>query len=120
MRHDFLGPARAFGFFTFIAGTNVLGVRLGMAGWPGTTAVLLVLAVLAWVVLGYVVPWTAVLGRSERPVVKDAKRHLVHLVDAVATGLRSERLRREERIAVDFVRFYLPGFDKSEFGQHTA
>ena len=72
MRHDFLDPSRAFGFFTFIAGTNVLGARLGMAGWPGATAVLLVLAVLAWVVLGYVVPWTAVLGRDERPVVKDA------------------------------------------------
>jgi len=72
MRGDFLDPARAFGFFTFIAGTNVLGTRLGMAGWQGTTAALLVVSVLAWVVLGYVVPWTAVLGRSERPVVKDA------------------------------------------------
>lgn len=72
MRGDFLDPGRAFGFFTFIAGTNVLGTRLGMAGWQGTTAVLLSVAVLAWVVLGYVVPWTAVLGRSDRPVVKDA------------------------------------------------
>jgi len=72
MRGDFLDPGRAFGFFTFIAGTNVLGARLGMARLQGTTAVLLVVAVLAWVVLGYVVPWTAVLGRSERPVVKDA------------------------------------------------
>jgi tellurite resistance protein TehA-like permease len=72
MRRDFMDPARAFGFFTFIAGTNVLGVRLGMAGWPGTTAALLAVAVLAWVVLGYIVPWTAVLGRDERPVVKDA------------------------------------------------
>ncbi|WP_255767637.1 tellurite resistance/C4-dicarboxylate transporter family protein [Pseudarthrobacter sulfonivorans] len=72
MRRDFLDPARAFGFFTFIAGANVLGVRLGMAGWQGTTAGLLSVAVLAWLVLGYVVPWTAVLGRDERPVVKDA------------------------------------------------
>lgn len=72
MRRDFMDPSRAFGFFTFIAGTNVLGVRLGMMGWQGTTAALLVVAVLAWVVLGYVVPWTAVLGRDERPVVKDA------------------------------------------------
>ncbi|GAC1382912.1 MAG: hypothetical protein NVSMB43_23780 [Pseudarthrobacter sp.] len=67
-----MDPSRAFGFFTFIAGTNVLGVRLGMAGWHGTTAGLLAVAVLAWVVLGYVVPWTAVLGRDERPVVKGA------------------------------------------------
>jgi tellurite resistance protein TehA-like permease len=72
MRRDFMDPARAFGFFTFIAGTNVLGVRLGMAGWTGATAALLAVGVLAWVVLGYVVPWTAVLGRDERPVVRDA------------------------------------------------
>ncbi|HAG61000.1 MAG TPA: tellurite resistance protein permease [Arthrobacter bacterium] len=72
MRRDFMDPGRAFGFFTFIAGTDVLGVRLGMAGWPGATALLLGVAVLAWVVLGYIVPWTAVLGRDERPVVKDA------------------------------------------------
>ncbi|GAA2203377.1 tellurite resistance/C4-dicarboxylate transporter family protein [Sinomonas flava] len=72
MARDFMDPGRAFGFFTFIAGTDVLGVRLGMAGWPAATAVLLAMAVLAWVVLGYVVPWTAVLGRDERPVVKDA------------------------------------------------
>ncbi|BCT77994.1 tellurite resistance protein permease [Sinomonas cyclohexanicum] len=72
IRRDFMHPGRAFGFFTFIAGTDVLGVRLGMAGWPAATAVLLCLALLAWVVLGYVIPWTAVLGRAERPVVKDA------------------------------------------------
>lgn len=72
MQRDFLDPGRAFGFFTFIAGANVLGVRLGTAGWPSATAVLLVIATLTWVVLGYVVPWTAVLGRDERPVLKDA------------------------------------------------
>ncbi|WP_427170107.1 tellurite resistance/C4-dicarboxylate transporter family protein [Arthrobacter sp. 92] len=72
MRHDFLDPGRAFGFLTFIAGTNVFGVRLGMAGWPRTTELLFVIAVLAWLALGYIVPWTAVLGREERPVVKDA------------------------------------------------
>ncbi|WP_413249019.1 hypothetical protein [Sinomonas flava] len=64
MARDFMDPGRAFGFFTFIAGTDVLGVRLGMAGWSGATAVLLAVAVLTWVVLGYVVPWTAVLGRD--------------------------------------------------------
>ncbi len=66
---DFLDPARAFGFFTFVAGTNVLGVRLGMAGHYTTTAVLLALSGVAWLLLGYIVPWTAVLGRVERPVV---------------------------------------------------
>lgn len=69
---DFTDPRRAFGFFTFVAGTNVLGVRLGLAGADEATAVLLVVSGLAWVVLGYVVPWTAALGRQERPVVATA------------------------------------------------
>lgn len=69
---DFLDPRRGFGFFTFVAGTNVLGVRLGMEGHYTTTAVLLVLAGTVWLVLGYVVPWTAVLGRVERPIVASA------------------------------------------------
>ena len=69
---DFMDPRRAFGFFTFVAGTNVLGVRLGLAGLPTATAVLLLASGLAWLVLGYVVPWTAVLGRQERPVVATA------------------------------------------------
>jgi len=69
---DFLDPARAFGFFTYVAGTNVLGVRLFMAGYHTITAVFLALTLLAWFVLGYVVPWTAVLAKTERPVVKYA------------------------------------------------
>jgi tellurite resistance protein TehA-like permease len=69
---DFMDPRRAFGFFTFVAGTNVLGVRLGMEGFYAATGWLLLLAGLAWLVLGYVVPWTAVLGREERPVVASA------------------------------------------------
>jgi tellurite resistance protein TehA-like permease len=69
---DFTDPRRGFGFFTFVAGTNVLGVRLGLAGLYEATAGLLVVAGVAWVVLGYVVPWTAVLGRQERPVLATA------------------------------------------------
>jgi tellurite resistance protein TehA-like permease len=69
---DFTDPRRAFGFFTFVAGTNVLGVRLGLAGHSTATAVLLCVAGLAWLGLGYVVPWTAVLGRQERPVLATA------------------------------------------------
>jgi len=69
---DFLRPDRAFGFFTFVAGTNVLGVRLGMEGAYLATGILLALAGTVWLLLGYVVPWTAVLGRVERPVVATA------------------------------------------------
>lgn len=69
---DFLDPRRGFGFFTFVAGTNVLGVRLGLDGHYTATAVLFALAGSAWLVLGYVVPWTAVLGPQPRPVVATA------------------------------------------------
>ena len=66
---DFVDPRRAFGFFTFVAATNVLGARLGLSGSSTVMAVLLIVAGTAWLVLGYVVPWTAVLGHQERPVV---------------------------------------------------
>jgi tellurite resistance protein TehA-like permease len=66
---DFRAPTRAFGFFTFVAGTNVIGARLAAAGWYDATLALLVVAASAWLVLGYVIPWSAVLGRAERPVV---------------------------------------------------
>ncbi len=69
---DFTDPRRGFGFFTFVAGTNVLGVRLGQAGFHNATAVLLIVAGTTWLALGYVVPWTAVLGRQERPVIASA------------------------------------------------
>jgi tellurite resistance protein TehA-like permease len=69
---DFMDPRRAFGFFTFVAATNVIGVRLAGAGFEDVTAALLVVSGASWLVLGYVVPWTAVLGRAERPVVATA------------------------------------------------
>ncbi|WP_298330616.1 tellurite resistance/C4-dicarboxylate transporter family protein [Haloactinopolyspora sp.] len=69
---DFMHPGRAFGFFTFIAGTNVLGTRLEMEGLHAVTAGLLAVGGLAWLVLGYVIPWTAVLGNDERPVIINA------------------------------------------------
>jgi tellurite resistance protein TehA-like permease len=72
IKKDLFDPARAFGFFTFVAGTNVLGVRLGMGGHHVATALLLAVAGVAWLLLGYVVPWTAVLGKVERPVVATA------------------------------------------------
>src|SRR5665647_1054910 len=69
---DFNDPRRGFGFFTFVAATNVLGVRLGAEGHYGATAFLLLVSGISWLVLGYVVPWTAALGRKERPIVADA------------------------------------------------
>lgn len=72
MRGDLADPSRGFGFFTFVAGTNVLGTRLALAGHRGTAAVLLVVGVAGWLVLGYLIPWAAAFGSADRPVVADA------------------------------------------------
>lgn len=69
---DFRSSRRAFGFFTFVAGTNVLGARMAAEGWFDITAGLFVLALVIWLVMGYVIPWTAVLGQDHRPVVEFA------------------------------------------------
>jgi tellurite resistance protein TehA-like permease len=63
----------AFGFFTFVAGTDVLGTALVNRQAYGAALGLLVVGFVAWLVLGYVVPWTAVLGRSRSsPVLQQA------------------------------------------------
>ncbi len=72
LRSDFTDPRRGFGFFTFVAGTDVLGTRIAGTGQHGIALGLLVVGGLSWLVLGYVVPWTAVLGREDRPVVAGA------------------------------------------------
>lgn len=72
LRADFADPRRGFGFFTFVAGTDVLGARLALDGHHRIALVLLAVGFLGWIVLGYIVPWTAVLGRVDRPVIADA------------------------------------------------
>ena len=72
MSEDFHDPGRAFGFFTFIAATNVLGAALVGIDQPGLASVLLTVSGLVWLVLGYVIPWTAVLGSSRRPMLDTA------------------------------------------------
>lgn len=71
-RADLSDSSRAFGLFTFVAATNVLGARLVIDGRSTVAFVLLMVGSLAWLVLGYLVPWTAVLSTAERPVVQRA------------------------------------------------
>ncbi|MBB5749442.1 tellurite resistance/C4-dicarboxylate transporter family protein [Micrococcus sp. TA1] len=65
---DFHDSARAFLVFTFVAATDVLAASLAGIGIIGPAAALLVVGSVSWLLLGYAVPWAAVLGRSERPV----------------------------------------------------
>lgn len=69
---DFTDPRRSFGFFTFVAGTDVLGARLALQGHRNVALGLLVVGWLGWLILGYVVPWTAQLGRAQHPVLATA------------------------------------------------
>ncbi|MFD4180345.1 tellurite resistance/C4-dicarboxylate transporter family protein, partial [Rhodococcus sp. NPDC058514] len=50
----------------------VVGTRCTMEGWSDPAFVLLTIAVLSWFVLGYVVPWTAVLNPTIRPTLPGA------------------------------------------------
>lgn len=72
MAEDFADPARAFGFFTFVAATCVLGSRLSLEGLHQVAVGLLLMAAIAWVALGYTIPWTAVLGRRTVPPLSTA------------------------------------------------
>jgi tellurite resistance protein TehA-like permease len=64
---DVQNPQVSFGFFTFVAGSNVLAVRLAAEGMTTPAVVLAIIGLAAWLVFGYVVPWAALLGQGERP-----------------------------------------------------
>lgn len=68
---DLRDPRRAFGYFTLVAGSDVVAVRLLEEAWV-VSAVLLTFAAVVGLVLGYAVPWAAVLSRAERPVLTEA------------------------------------------------
>lgn len=70
LREDLHNPQKAFGFFTFIAATNVLATALDSLGFAQIALVLFCIGLLFWAVLGYAIPFMAVLGSSTRPVVK--------------------------------------------------
>lgn len=70
LRDDLHNPSRAFGFFTAVAGTNVLATALIGLGFIPLALVLFGIGAVLWLVLGYGIPFTAVLGSSIRPVVK--------------------------------------------------
>jgi tellurite resistance protein TehA-like permease len=69
---DLSDPARAFGYLTFVAATDVLGTRLAADHHHVAALVLLAVGWLAWLALGYVIPWTLVFGHAHRPILRNA------------------------------------------------
>ena len=65
---DIQAPDRVFGFFTIVAGIDVLGVRLAAAGHPLATTILACLAAVIWLVLTYGVPASLLLTRERDSV----------------------------------------------------
>ncbi len=59
---DLTNPATAFGFFTIVAGSNVLGVRFVFAGWVTPSVVLGAIALVVWMVLFYTVMTVLIIG----------------------------------------------------------
>jgi tellurite resistance protein TehA-like permease len=68
---DLKDPAAAFGFFTFVAATNVIGARLAMDWGVVVPTVLLAISGITWIVSGYAIPWAVMLGRQAKPVLRD-------------------------------------------------
>lgn len=65
---DMHDSRKAFLIFTFVAGTGVLASAFAGHGQVVVATILLAVGAVSWLLLGYTVPWAAVLGRSERPV----------------------------------------------------
>lgn len=69
---DLTDPSRAFGFFTFIAATDVISTALLGTAYAEAVIVLLGVSVLAWIALGYGIPWLAMLGSGHRRTLQGA------------------------------------------------
>jgi tellurite resistance protein TehA-like permease len=70
MRQALRNPATAMGYFTLVAGTNVLAARLLMAGHPLVTLILGAAASVLWLLLSYGLPWS-IMFAARRPVLGD-------------------------------------------------
>lgn len=69
---DLSAPARGFGFFTFIAATDVISRALLNTQFSAAVIVLLCVSIVTWIGLGYVVPWLAMLGSGRRATLAGA------------------------------------------------
>ena len=111
---DATGPERAFAFFTFVAGSDVLGLRLAAAGDLALGEALAVLAAAAWLLLTYAVPAALIAAPNKVPFASSVNGTWLiwvvgtqSLASAAATFALSHRAQAEELV---FVAVALWGF----------
>ncbi|SMX87879.1 tellurite resistance/C4-dicarboxylate transporter family protein [Brevibacterium antiquum] len=68
MRADLHNPSKAFGYFTFVAATNVLATALEGQSHFRVALAFFSLGLLAWLILGYLIPFSAILGSTTSPI----------------------------------------------------
>ncbi|MHB9146566.1 MAG: tellurite resistance/C4-dicarboxylate transporter family protein [Symbiobacteriia bacterium] len=61
-------PQRAFGFFTFVAASNVLAIRVALSGNLRLSEFLWLLGSLGWLVLTYVIPSVLIMQPEKKPI----------------------------------------------------
>lgn len=66
--HDLRDPAKAFSFFTVVAGTGVLAVSLSQHGAVAVSTMLIGFATVLWFIFGYVLPWQVFMTRDGEPI----------------------------------------------------
>lgn len=69
---DLRDPEIAFAFFTVVAATDVLGVRLAKEGMIVVATPLFLLAAALWFVFGYLLPWQVLMTRDGKPILARA------------------------------------------------
>ncbi|MGB3375064.1 MAG: tellurite resistance/C4-dicarboxylate transporter family protein, partial [Microbacterium sp.] len=69
---DLRDPEIAFAYFTVVAATDVLGVRLAEEGLVAVAVPLFLFAALIWFVFGYVLPWQVLMTRDGKPILARA------------------------------------------------
>src|SRR5690606_36771715 len=69
---DLRDPETAFAYFTVVAATGVLGVRLAQEGLLAVAIALFLFAALIWFVFGYALPWQVMMTRDGKPILARA------------------------------------------------
>jgi tellurite resistance protein TehA-like permease len=69
---DAVDPRKVFAFFTFVAGSGMLGSRLAADGHSGAAVGLLIVAGLAWLLLSYGVPLVLITRPGPQPALSGA------------------------------------------------